>query len=82
MLKFDPDDEDDDEGGNRSQSQSTPVAHPQGNGAPPATSSHDSSFSSPTALLPGQDIMSPVHTTPNPAERGNFPYTQQDTRVS
>lgn len=77
MLKFDPD-EDDEDG---TQSQSTQAVH-QGNGAPSATSSQDAGYNCPNAFQTGQDSLSPVNATPNPTERGSFPYTQQDTRVS
>lgn len=79
MLKFDPD-EDDEDG---TQSQATSGSQ---QGAQHATSSHDNTptktgYNCPNALPPGQDSLSPLNATPNPAERGNFPYTQQDTRV-
>lgn len=80
MLKFDPDEDDED-----GPAHSTPhKSHTGGDSTlstPPQDGTpHGARVTPLTPMSTGDPLSSPV--TPNPAERGNFPYTQQDTRVS
>lgn len=78
MLKFDPD-EDDEDG---PPSQSTPTNQTTVNVSQDSTPTKTAGYNCSNMTPGGQDLLSsPVNVTPNPAERGNFPYTQQDTRV-
>lgn len=89
MLKYDPD-EDDDDAPPQSQTPHTPHTPHHGSGHTPSATPDTphgalkvtyNLSNTPTGTL--QDsLSSPPNATPNPAERGNFPYTQQDTRVS
>ena len=86
MLKFDPDE--DDEDAPQQQTPHTPH-HASGNSTAATPDSTPQGGLKVTYNLSNTNTpsgyqeayVSPANATPNPAERGNFPYTQQDTRV-
>lgn len=81
MLKFDPDEDEEDAPAHPGNVSATTPQKSSQESTPQSLKVVHNLANTPSAA---QDQLStPVMmNTPNPAERGNFPYTQQDTRVS